>query len=527
MKMTRSILDSLIRRAAADVYLKACTSMGLALLLSGGSVQAADKVFRSTALAEWDAAGAWGEPPTGTTATTTPEDADNVFFNSAATLGILTTDASETVANWTYNRNGSHTVASTKPSDTVLLTITGTLTKDGTGTQTFRSSQNTGTKLAVSAGQVVINAGSLIFGTVEDADHWLTSLTMGAATMTGSSLMEFRVGATSGTTTITGALGMSGTSTVSVRLADGAGTSGTLSVGSLTSTSANTIIRANNGSTAASTVAGTLILNNAAGNSTYAGIIQNGGSAANTNTMSVSKEGAGSQTFSGLNTYTGTTTVSQGRLQVNGTHAGADGSPAGTGAGNYLVAGNATLGGTGSITGSRSASITLQAGSFLMVGNTHSAGSERDTAAQGLSILSGAGGYNMSSDAILQFDIFSSIAGANNTPDENDILLLGSTVTAPAFAGKIQLALGEGAITSGWAVNDEWKLIDWTGLTPGTNNLTLQTSELNGFTLLGESRSDGYYVVATAAVPEPSKIVLLLAGVFWVGLRRRRRDSGV
>ena len=58
----------------------------------------------------------------------------------------------------------------------------------------------------------------------------------------------------------------------------------------------------------------------------------------------VSKDGAGTLTLAGANTYTGNTTVSVGTLLVNNT------SGSGTGAGNVNVASGATLGGTGTIT---------------------------------------------------------------------------------------------------------------------------------------------------------------------------------
>ena len=66
-------------------------------------------------------------------------------------------------------------------------------------------------------------------------------------------------------------------------------------------------------------------------NTEYSGIIQNGSS-----TLSLTKRGAGTQTLSGVNTYTGPTTVSGGTLAINGSIVspvtGEGGSIGGTGA---------------------------------------------------------------------------------------------------------------------------------------------------------------------------------------------------
>ena len=83
-----------------------------------------------------------------------------------------------------------------------------------------------------------------------------------------------------------------------------------------------------------------------AGQGTFVGTIED--------EISLIKSGASTQLLAGNNTYTGTTTISEGTLQVNGTH---------TGGGDYTVAGG-TLAGTGSI----DASVTVQAGGTLAPG---------------------------------------------------------------------------------------------------------------------------------------------------------------
>jgi autotransporter-associated beta strand protein len=81
-----------------------------------------------------------------------------------------------------------------------------------------------------------------------------------------------------------------------------------------------------------------------------------------TKPLSIEKQGSGTLTLSGNNTYTGTTSVANGVLLVNGTH-----SNAGEGKG-YAVSGSgSTLGGSGTIS-LNNASVTFVAGSKLSPG---------------------------------------------------------------------------------------------------------------------------------------------------------------
>ncbi|HQR07847.1 MAG TPA: autotransporter-associated beta strand repeat-containing protein [Gemmatales bacterium] len=95
-------------------------------------------------------------------------------------------------------------------------------------------------------------------------------------------------------------------------------------------TSTNTII-------SDSTTNANLTINNTA-NYNFAGTI--GGAGARNNNINIIKQGSGTQTLAGPNTYIGTTLVSAGKLLVNGTH---------TGGGTYTVDTGGTLGGNGTI----------------------------------------------------------------------------------------------------------------------------------------------------------------------------------
>jgi len=92
---------------------------------------------------------------------------------------------------------------------------------------------------------------------------------------------------------------------------------------------------------------------------TFAGVINNyscSGSG-HQGTVSIEKKGTGYWRLSGANEYSGTTTVTAGRLIVNGTH---------TGTGAITVANGATLSGQGSLAGS----VTVKKGGILLAGDS-------------------------------------------------------------------------------------------------------------------------------------------------------------
>lgn len=89
------------------------------------------------------------------------------------------------------------------------------------------------------------------------------------------------------------------------------------------------------------------------------GIIQNGNA-----TLNILKTGTGTWIFTANNTYTGTTTVQDGTLIVNGTH---------TSAGNYIISPGAALSGSGTIYFAPAAGLTISSGAVLYPGPDTSA----------------------------------------------------------------------------------------------------------------------------------------------------------
>ena len=100
----------------------------------------------------------------------------------------------------------------------------------------------------------------------------------------------------------------------------------------------------------------TLAVGNSGGSSTFSGVIDNGLGG----TIAFTKNGAGTQILSGMNTYGGATTVNGGKLLIN--------SPGILGGNSVVTVNNGcTLGGSGTIYGT----INMVPGSMLVPGDTN------------------------------------------------------------------------------------------------------------------------------------------------------------
>ncbi|MBO6032995.1 MAG: autotransporter-associated beta strand repeat-containing protein [Prevotella sp.] len=103
---------------------------------------------------------------------------------------------------------------------------------------------------------------------------------------------------------------------------------------------------------------GTWVVGTANTNETFHGVINNNDQAGtHPGTTSIEKQGSGDWRLTGKNDYSGTTTVTSGRLIVNGQH---------TGKGSITVRKGAILAGKGSLTGAT----TINDGGILQVGDT-------------------------------------------------------------------------------------------------------------------------------------------------------------
>ncbi len=263
---------------------------------------------------------------------------------------------------------------------------------------------------------------------------------------------------------------------------------------------------------------GTLTVNVASGSQTFSGTLRNGDGSGTDGTLALSKTGAGTQVFTGTNTYSGATLVSTGVLQV-----GSDGSgTSGTGA--VTVQNGATILGTGIVKGS---SFTASSGSTVQAGDgsaQNNYGTLTFTPVSG----SGALDFQAGSSVILGInpggtsDLLSIIGTGSNTLLFNSNL----TVTADAF------------VPTAPAV---FNLLDWSGLSASptfasrftfTGYLTGNGDEASGLDLPDISGS-GYYwdihnftsdgtIALIMLAPEPARTLLLGMALGLAMLRRRR-----
>lgn len=268
-----------------------------------------------------------------------------------------------------------------------------------------------------------------------------------------------------------------------------------------------------------------------AGNGEIQGILSN--------TLSVNKTGSGTWVFSGANSYANVTNVSAGTLQVGVAGSGQ------TGSGAVTVAANATLSGTGTVRGS---AFTLNANANLRPGD-----GVADSAHGTLTFTPPTSGtYNLASGSKVFLGVTTATANDptfggytigsndyNNWLDNitgsgsHDKLVFNGTSGTLTVAGNISV------LPSGYTASagDVFNLLDWSALlgidfsafSVGSNYRDGSGDNGSQFDLPDISGNGLYWDISRftvsgniVVVPEPGRMVLLIAGLAGVLLRRRR-----
>lgn len=242
---------------------------------------------------------------------------------------------------------------------------------------------------------------------------------------------------------------------------------------------------------------------------TFEGVISSGAGGA------LVKQGTGSFTLTNANTYTGGTTVNNGKLIVTNTTGSA------TGTGSVLVNTNGTLAGSGIITGQ----VTIDAG-------TISPGNSPGNLTLGSTQWDGAGDYNW------QIHDATGTAGT-----DFDLLTINGTLdlsSASGWAINLWSLSGVGPDTNGDALNFNnaqsysWTIATTTGGVTGFNaaNFVINTAANNGTSGFSNALPQGGTfglalanndndLVLTYEVPEPASLALLALGGLMIASRRR------
>ena len=255
----------------------------------------------------------------------------------------------------------------------------------------------------------------------------------------------------------------------------------TVNLGSLESTGANTQLQgAQTGTTASTYSVGALNTD-----TTFAGVIANGGSGGLTH---ITKVGSGTWTLTGASTYTGSTSVSTGRLLVNGS----------LGATAVSVSSGATLGGSGSLAGV----LTASSGSNLAPGPSSGA----------VGTLTTSGGLTLAGTTNLHFDL------SNTSSSGNDkITVTSGTVTFNSAIVNVNVNLLNGVLGTG-----TYALIDGNATmaanpAPTLNLVGLPSGARQTFTLdrAANSTTPAFVNLIVAGTPPASLVWTGSGGAVW------------
>ena len=391
--------------------------------------------------------------------------------------GSLTTTASA-------GTNGSgHSFETVRGTSTTTVSGTGTITTPLLDMTTSQIGNGNAVNSTFNLGNGTAGQGTLVTGQIIDGDNGATT---GATPVVGNQTFNFNGGTL-----------QSSASTVNF-MPTGTGTSGSGILG--TAVAGNEVVQVRNGGA---------IINTAGFNDTIAQpLLHSAVGGDNATDGGLTKQGAGTLTLSGANTYTGLTTVSTGALVING---------ANTGAGAVNVNGGTLLGrGT-----APSGMLSVASGANLAPGATVAANGTTAATAGALTV----GALTLTTGS--NFNVLLAENGSTTGTGAGTIYSQLITTGAASLAGNLNLNL-----TGTLAVGDKFFILDNSG--SGTTSGTFANIVGTTFTTGGETFAINYgdtfdatsgndISLTVTAVPEPSTWVggLLSLGALVLHLRRR------
>jgi fibronectin-binding autotransporter adhesin len=406
--------------------------------------------------------------------------ADQLTLNGGTLQTTATLTIGDSNRGITVGASGGtiETAASTTATVNSVILGSGTLVKTGPGTLIFTAA-NTYT------GKTNIAEGALSVASINSVSGGSSSSNLGAPTTVSNGTIGL------GSSTITGRLIYTGSGETTDRVLDLAGTTG----GGTIDQSGTGLLKFTSDLTA--TGAGSKVLTlqgSTAGSGEISGaIVDNSG----TNITSVEKTGTGTWVLSGANTYTGTTTVTQGTLSV--------GSSANLGSGtSSVILGGATTQGTLSYTGPTAAytrgftvnagggqlevtnsgqTLTVQTGgiagtggSFTVAGDGNTTISSNVAIGTGALIKTGTGTLVLSADNSVGFTSKTSVTGGTLSVSADNNL-----GAAPGAAVADQLTLDGGTLQA----TESFTLAANRGVTLGAADGTISTDSGKTLTVSG------------------------------------------
>jgi len=227
------------------------------------------------------------------------------------------------------------------------------------------------------------------------------------------------------------------------------------------------------------------------------------------------KQGTGTWIITGDSPHSGGTTVEAGMLLVSNT------TGSGLGIGSVSAQAGTTIGGSGRIALQSGQSISLTAAT-LQIG-TELPGRVATSASVLTLQTTGAGLLSLSTGSVFSFDLFSGAGLGDNSGNAAaaDLAIIQGAVSLETG---ITLRVANPTGMTSWAINDQWRLFDWSGLTGSVSAASVQY-ELPTLPQGLLWNTDSLFttgILSISIVPEPSRGIFMIFGMLALVIGRRR-----